>query len=66
MDKKLLNRLMLISIVGLIAAAVIFVCVFIFSQDKDYALLMAAMGCGVLAGIFFAVKKHTISNKKDD
>lgn len=63
MDKKLLNRLMLISIVGLISAAVIFICVYIFGQDKNNSLLMAAMGCNVLAGIFFAVKENTINKK---
>lgn len=65
MDKKLLNRLMVISISGLILAAVIFVCIYIFTPDKDNTLLAFAIGCNVLAGIFFAVKENTI-NKKDN
>ncbi len=63
MDKKLLSRLMLISIVGLISAAVIFFGIYIFAQDKNNSLLMGAIGCSVLAGIFFAVKIN-MTNKK--
>ncbi len=65
MDKKLLNRLMLISIVGLNLAAVIFICIYIFTQDKDYTLLTFALGCNVLAGLFYAVKENTINKKGD-
>lgn len=56
MDKKLLDRLLWISITGLFLAGIIFISVFLLSDDKDNIMLFAALGCNVLAGLFNCVR----------
>ena len=56
MDNELLNRLMWISITGLLLAGVMFIGVYFFQGRKDDALLFATLFCNVLAGLFNIIR----------
>jgi len=56
MDNELLNRLMWIAITGLFLAGVIFIGVFLFSENKNNGLLFAAIVCNILAGLFNTIR----------
>lgn len=57
MDKKLLDRLMWIAITGMFLAAIIFICLFLFSSSGENIFLFAAIACNVLAGLFNCVRQ---------
>ena len=56
MDNELLDRLMWISITGLLLAGVIFIGIYFFQGRKENALLFAALFCNVLAGLFNTIR----------
>ncbi len=56
MDNELLNRLMWIAVTGLFLAGVIFIGVFLFSDNKNNGLLFAAIVCNILAGLFNIIR----------
>ena len=56
MERKLLNRLMLIAIGGLIFAGILFICLCIASETKNNTELFLALGCGLLANLFNIVR----------
>lgn len=56
MDKEVLDRLMWIAVTGLFIAGVIFIGLYLFSETKDSALLLAALSCNVLAGLFNLIR----------
>ena len=56
MDNELLDRLMWISITGLLLAGVIFIGIYFFQGSKENALLFAALFCNVLAGLFNIIR----------
>ncbi len=57
MDNELLNRLMWIAVTGLFLAGVIFIGVFLFSDNKNNGLLFAAIACNILAGLFNTIRE---------
>ena len=56
MDNELLDRLMWISITGLILAGGIFIIVYFFRGRQDNALLIAALFCNAVAALFNAIR----------
>lgn len=56
MNNELLNRLMWIAITGLFIAGAIFICVFLFLENKNSELLFAALVCNLLAGLFNTIR----------
>ena len=56
MENELLDRLMWISITGLLLAGVMFIGVYFFQGRKDNALLFATLFCNVLAGLFNIIR----------
>ena len=56
MDNELLDRLMWISITGLLLAGGIFIGVYFFQGREDNALLFATLFCNLLAGLFNIVR----------
>ncbi len=56
MDNELLNRLMWIAITGLFLAGVIFIGIFLFSENKNNGLLFAALACNMLGGLFNTIR----------
>ena len=56
MDQKLLDRLMWISITGLVLAGAIFIGIYFFQGRQDSALLFASLFFNVIAGLFNIIK----------
>ena len=56
MDNELLDRLMRISITGLLLAGGIFIIVYFFRGRQDNALLVATLFCNAIAGLFNAIR----------
>jgi len=56
MDDGVLNRLMWISITGLLLAGALFIGLFLFTKNKDSTLLFSALFCNILAGLFNTVR----------
>lgn len=57
MDKKLRNKLFIISSIGLLVAGAVFLGISIFDDSSDTGYLAAALGCIVLSNLFNLIRQ---------
>lgn len=58
MNRELVNRLLIIASVGLLLAALIFLCLPLFGVTSDTEEHIAAMTCILLANLFNFIRKQ--------
>ncbi|MCI5700207.1 MAG: hypothetical protein MR308_07515 [Lachnospiraceae bacterium] len=63
MDKKKLNTLFVISSLGLDAAGIIFLCIYLFGGSKNNWMLGFAIACVALSNLFNIIRNSY--NKKE-
>lgn len=64
MNKKKTNILILIASAGLAIAAIIFLCVAIFGEEKSNWVLYSALVCVVLSNLFNVIRTSLYEKEK--
>lgn len=63
MDRKVIERLFIIAQVGLAVAGILFLCVAIFSDEKDNTSLCAALACIIISNLFQVIRVNQKKKK---
>lgn len=58
MDKKMIKRLLTIASVGLLLSAAIFICLCLFTAEKNNIYLGIALGCLIFSSLFNIIRRQ--------
>lgn len=65
MDKKLISILLTIASIGLLISAIIFICLCIFTDEKDTTYLCVSLSNIILSNLFNIIRIQYTKNRKD-
>lgn len=58
MDKKMIKRLLTIASVGLLLSAAIFICLCLFTAEKNNIYLGIVLGCLIFSSLFNIIRRQ--------
>ena len=66
MEKKQIEKLLLIASLLLLIAGIVFLCISIFGESENTTPLACALGCILLANLFNVIRSFSTLKNKDE